>query len=282
MEGALAESTLGERVAAMPWYHTLELPGGLVTRGIFDLRPVRDRVGLPASMAGMRCLDVGSADGFWAFEMERRGAREVLSVDLEDASKVDWHAGADAVPPAFDLHRARRAFDLAKEVIGSRVERHGASVYEVSPERFGTFDFVVMGSLLLHLQDPARALGAVRTVVGGQFLSIETVSLILTALLPARPAALLGTSDSAVFWWTMNRAAHRRLLRMAGFEVVASGGPLFEPMGSWRPRLPRSRPRLRQLSYWAFHRQFGIPTCWVLARPAADTATRVGATVRCP
>ena len=44
-----------------------------MTEGMFDLRPVVDRYGLPARMDGMRALDVGTWDGFWAFEMERRG-----------------------------------------------------------------------------------------------------------------------------------------------------------------------------------------------------------------
>ena len=72
MESGLAD--LRSRVrAAGPWYHTLDLGSGVVTEGMFDLRPVVDRYGLPARMDGMRALDVGTWDGFWAFEMERRG-----------------------------------------------------------------------------------------------------------------------------------------------------------------------------------------------------------------
>lgn len=29
---------------------------------------------LPDSLDGMRCLDVGTQNGFWAFELERRAA----------------------------------------------------------------------------------------------------------------------------------------------------------------------------------------------------------------
>jgi hypothetical protein len=60
-------------VAANPvWYHSIELAPGLVTPGHIDLRPVARRV-LPERMEG-RALDVGTFDGFWAFELERRGA----------------------------------------------------------------------------------------------------------------------------------------------------------------------------------------------------------------
>src|SRR5204863_6597381 len=47
------------------WYHVLELPGGEVTPGEYDLRPIAARVPMPASLPGLRCLDVGTRDGFW-------------------------------------------------------------------------------------------------------------------------------------------------------------------------------------------------------------------------
>ena len=71
------------------WYHTLELAPDLVTEGWFDLRPYVDRYGLPERMDGMRALEVGTWDGFWAFEMERRGA-EVLALDLDDEGELDY------------------------------------------------------------------------------------------------------------------------------------------------------------------------------------------------
>src|SRR5262245_62521924 len=56
------------------WYHTIELGNGLVSRGFYDHRPVVNCYGLPDSLCGKTALDIGTADGFWAFEMERRGA----------------------------------------------------------------------------------------------------------------------------------------------------------------------------------------------------------------
>jgi hypothetical protein len=73
--------TLSTEVQAYPWYHTLELGDGIVTRGMFDHRPVLRHYPLPEDLSGLRCLDVGTMDGFWAFEMEHRGAREVVAVD---------------------------------------------------------------------------------------------------------------------------------------------------------------------------------------------------------
>ena len=68
-------AALREEVAAYPlWYHTMELGPGIVTRGWFDLRPIVERMPWP-DVRGKRCLDIGTYDGFLAFELERRGAR---------------------------------------------------------------------------------------------------------------------------------------------------------------------------------------------------------------
>jgi hypothetical protein len=57
-----------------PWYHTFELPGGIVTDGYFDLRTVVGKLPLPGSLAGKRCLDAAACEGFWSFELARRAS----------------------------------------------------------------------------------------------------------------------------------------------------------------------------------------------------------------
>ena len=71
--------TLEREVREVAWYHTMRLPQGIVTPGNFNTLEELERVPLPSSLDGRRCLDVGTADGFWAFEMERRGAAEVVA-----------------------------------------------------------------------------------------------------------------------------------------------------------------------------------------------------------
>ena len=56
------------------WYHTIDLGDGLVTPGSFDYRATIEQFGFPADMSGMTALDVGSATGFFAFELERPSA----------------------------------------------------------------------------------------------------------------------------------------------------------------------------------------------------------------
>src|SRR3954449_7987341 len=153
--------TAQEAVAANPaWYHTIELAPGVVTPGQIDLRGVVDRV-LPKDLTGKRALDVGTFDGFWAFELERRGA-EVVAIDVGAVDEAQWP------PLQRERLRARaeewgielgRGFALASEALGSRVPRIVRSVLEVTPEDLGgEVDLVFMGALVLHLRDPVGAL----------------------------------------------------------------------------------------------------------------------------
>ena len=87
-------TTLAREVEELWWYHTLELAPGVVTPGWHDMRPVLGEIPLPESLAGKRCLDVGTFDGYWAFEMERRGAAEVVAIDVIDPQKWDWPVGS--------------------------------------------------------------------------------------------------------------------------------------------------------------------------------------------
>src|SRR6478672_12771726 len=86
---ATPDPQLVEQVASVRWYHSLELPGGIETPGNFDTLGERDKLPFPTSLLGLRCLDVATSDGFWAFEMERRGAAEVVAVDVYP-SDLDW------------------------------------------------------------------------------------------------------------------------------------------------------------------------------------------------
>src|SRR3954468_19538984 len=128
---------LAAAIAEESWYHTIELPDGVVTDGRFDHRPLVPYYGLPEDMSGMRALDVGTADGFWAFEMEHRGA-EVVALELPRMSDRDFPAGAAALlsderdtPPG---HR----FELARSALGSAVELIRMRVYDLDPGELGT------------------------------------------------------------------------------------------------------------------------------------------------
>jgi len=263
---------LRRQVDELEWYHTFELPGGIVTPGLFDHRKVVGKLPIPADLTGKRCLDAASSDGFFAFELARRGAAEVYSVDLMDASRQDWQrAPLDQVKASRGSGRAATAFEVVRDALGLDVKRVDLSLYDISPETLdGPFDFIFLGNILLHLADPGRALRALRSVAkpDGVLLSFEAISMPMTILRPRTPSAQLWHEDHAQ-WWTPNMAGHKRIVHAGGWDITSSGGPLFQPLGDHKPRWPKRIPwRPRDIVYWTCTRRFGGATAWALARPA--------------
>ena len=105
------DERLASRVSQLEWYHTIELRPGIVTPGFFDHRPHLAHYHLPASLAGQRALDVATYNGFWAFEFERRGAREVVGLDIDTFADID-------LAPA---RRAAMSPELLNRKVGTRL-----------------------------------------------------------------------------------------------------------------------------------------------------------------
>jgi tRNA (mo5U34)-methyltransferase len=230
---ASRDELLAEIASRNVWYHTLELAPGVTTPGWFDLRPIVDRLPWP-DVHGKRCLDVGPYDGFLAFELERRGAAEVVAADVSHPSEWDFPAAtrpdAEAFMEEYSDVDPGGGLKIAKRALGSQVERVECNVYDLTPERVGMFDVVVCGSLLLHLRDPASALEAIHSVCREHFLSSEQVSAGLSLLSRKRAFAQVRAGDR-VQWWIPNVAAHRKLIAAAGFEIEATARPYAIPHG---------------------------------------------------
>lgn len=228
-------AALAEEVARYGWYHTLELGGGVVTPGMFDHRGVVDRYLLPGDLSGQRCLDVGTMDGCWAFEMERRGASEVVAVDIDDAEALDWPLSQRTkVVKTLDDTKGER-FALAHRALGSKVRRELRSVYELDAD-LGEFDVVFCGDLFIHLKDPATAAERLRAVCRGSAIVANPVKHFRFA--GNRPMAEFDGIDE-FGWWLTNTAGLRRLLQAAGFARVEAGKEFNLPAtsgGPWKGR----------------------------------------------
>lgn len=265
---ALALEEIQERVGARPqWYHTLELAPGVVTPGWFDLRTVAPQV-LPSSLAGKRCLDVGTFDGFWAFEMERRGASEVLAVDIVDPRAWDWPvtAGDELVKLLEDRKQGGAGFGIAVDAFDSAAQYRECSVYDLDPEDVGRFDVVFMGSLLLHLRDPIRALERLRavTAAGGTVITMDAIDPTMSRLFPRRPMATFD-GEGRPWWWMPNLAAYAQMLRSAGLEPLAPPAPVRLPRGGGHPIVKPSRAVLmnREGRRLLAATRKGDPQAWV-------------------
>lgn len=210
------DADLESRVASRRWYHTIELPGGVVTPGAFDLRPVVPHYGIPERLDGKRVLDVGTWDGFWAFEFERRGG-SVVAIDVDRLSDVALPTAIREAVEAEGLdQRFGGGFELAKEALGSSVERLTQSIYDLEPEHIGTFDLVHVGDVLQHLEAPTGALRNVRSVTVG--LAIVTVGFD-PALGDEQIVRYRGGWRNAL-WWTASLNATGQMIHDAGFSEV--------------------------------------------------------------
>jgi tRNA (mo5U34)-methyltransferase len=253
------------------WYHTIELAPGVTTPGWFDTRAIVDALPFPASLTGKRCLDIATFDGFWAFEMERRGADEVVAIDIVDPLAWDWPAGSeDEVIEALERRkRGGRGFHIAANALDSAVEYLECSVYDLDPAEHGQFDFVYLGSLLMHLRDPVRALECARSVCRGEILVVDNVNLFLTLLLRRRPAALLD-GVGRPWWWKVNLAGLVRMLEVAGFSLVRPAQRLYMPPGPGHPGAAWSKDLLvnAEARHYMLTRLKGDPHAAILAAPA--------------
>ena len=219
-----APMSLTDRVAELDWYHTLDLGDGVRTRGMFDIRPFVGKYRLPDDMSGMRALDIGTWDGFWAFEMERRGATDVVGLDIDSESELDFPPRRR--PQSFSETPRGAGFALARDVLGSRAQRVACNVYDATPEKLGgQFDLVFCGSVLIHMRDHLLALERIAGLVkpGGLFISAEEYEPRLD-LLPFAASRYLADRDRAVVFWLPARKTWRRMLWSAGFDEVREVG----------------------------------------------------------
>jgi tRNA (mo5U34)-methyltransferase len=218
------------RLDELSWYHTIDVIPGATTKGWFDLRHALDLIPWP-DVKGKRCLDIGTWDGFYAYEMERRGAAEVVAVDLADLAEMDYppdvRARADFDLSHSDSQERSAGFRLLNQILDSSVRWHGASIYSLDPSVLGTFDVVVCGSLLVHLRDPIRALEAVRRVTSGVFLSVDYIHPAVNLFARRRPLFELRAQGSDFQWWLASDRGLQHLIHVAGFDVEAMSRPFL-------------------------------------------------------
>ena len=140
------------RVESEPyWFQRVEVFPGYFSPGWDD--PAENKLpyyGLPEDLSGLRVLDIGCAEGFFAFEAERRGAREVI--------------GIDSFPDSV------RRFGIVKEARQSSANAFLMNVYDLEPKRLGTFDLVLFYGVFYHLKHPQLALERIRSICTGTLL----------------------------------------------------------------------------------------------------------------
>ena len=131
--------TAGEKrqlvASRQDWWHSIDVGDGIVTPGLVNaeyLKALVNRLQIPDRMDGLRVLDIGTHDGYFAFECERRGA-DVVAIDV--------------------LPEDSKGFALAKRLLGSQVRYYKMSVYELDETALGgPFDLVLFLGVYYHLR----------------------------------------------------------------------------------------------------------------------------------
>ena len=168
---------------------------------------------IPEDLTGLRVLDVGTFDGFYAFLAERRGAARVVAIDNEQY--VGWIASR------FGIHLEPAAgFRTIAELLRSRVEYRRLDALEVA-SLGESFDLVFCFGILHRVEAPLtllRVLG--ECLAPGGRIVLETYGVRGDPDDPCVQVHERGdvyTRDDAVYWG-FSRAGLDRLARLGGLD----------------------------------------------------------------
>lgn len=197
------------RLSRLGWYHSIELPDGGVIEGLQSLDQQRERLRqfpIPEDLTGKRVLDVGAWDGWFSFEMERRGA-EVLAVDSAKNTRL--------------LE--------ARQLLGSRIDYQIADICRLTAKDVGTFDIVLFFGVLYHLKHPLLALenvcGLCRDMACIESFVTDADPHVLPLMEFYETTELRGQADN---WVGPNLSCLLAFCRTAGFARVNFEGALGE------------------------------------------------------
>src|SRR5688572_22739694 len=226
--------SLQQEIAAVDWYHTIDLGEGITTPGLVRcLTPLQLEIG---RLDGLTVLDIGAWDGAYSFMAERLGAKRVLATDL-----VVWS----------EVWKTRNAgFQLARRVLKSNVEDMTIDVMDLSPSRPGVFDVVLFLGVLYHLRHPLLALERIFSVVRKQLI-LETHIDLADVSRPAM-AFYPGTelAGDPTNWWGPNPLAVEAMLKSVGFRTVKTVS-IFRP--EWIPWSSNDPAAVKEQGRAIFH-----------------------------
>lgn len=126
------------------WAHKIQLGSHVVTPGIIHDKIMQKELdAIPKDLTGKSVLDVGARNGGWAFECERRNAKEITAIDV-------WqNEGPNGIRD--------EPFKICKEILDSKVELIELDVLDI--EKLGKkFDIILFLGVIYHLMDPLLAL----------------------------------------------------------------------------------------------------------------------------
>jgi tRNA (mo5U34)-methyltransferase len=209
------------------WYHRIDLGDGVETPGHFRMADYLPHYGFPERMDGMRVLDVGASTGFFAYEFERRGAAEVVAVELPSWADHDFtprhrrefEQKSSGEKQNIDREVMRDGFTVVGEALGSRrVRRIWKRIYDLSAQELGTFDLVFSGAMLMHVRDPILGIQRMRECCRDDGRLIVSIS---TTMPDAKePVARFVGEWNQCNWWQMSPRCLDEVLACCDFATI--------------------------------------------------------------
>lgn len=201
-------ANLQAKVDQYPWFHSIDLGAGVVTRGAKTLDYIDaecEAILGPINLRGTSVLDIGAFNGYYSFAAKRRGAGRVVASD-----SWAWRH------PYF---RAKETFDLARAALDCDVE-----ALEIDPAELtkasGVFDVVLYLGVFYHLIDPIYCTRRI-SECAGRLLIIESH---LDALAVPQPAMVFypgaELNNDPTNWWGPNPHLVYGLMIHCGFPRI--------------------------------------------------------------
>jgi tRNA (mo5U34)-methyltransferase len=181
------------------WHHTFEIYRGLVTPGAYNPTFLLDKMQLPADLRGLRVLDIGTSDGFFALQFARLGA-EVVAIDYRGKEDHGYH--------------------VMEKLNPVEIQYHQINVYELPDQHLGEFDIVLFLGVLYHLPDMIRALQIIRQCCRATlFVETHSENDFCRDIPAARYYKGSTLANDFTNFWAPNRLCVLDLLYDTGFDV---------------------------------------------------------------
>lgn len=213
--------TLLDRINSFTfWYHKIKI-GDYITPGWAPLKP--ESYNIPEDLSGMRVLDIGSWDGYWAYKALERGAKEVVAIDnFSDRLGL------------LDSRNAWDTFLFCRKELGYTEDVCKCIDFDIEKDDLqilGKFDIIFFFGTIYHLECPSLALKNIASLANpGCSIYVESaicddyspytrenVGHGSNMVMEYYPKKEYGNNDSN--WWVPTLRCLKSMISSAGFSI---------------------------------------------------------------
>jgi SAM-dependent methyltransferase len=228
----MTEQEIKDKILELsPWYHEIYLGKGFITGPLMASAMKEEwastrRVRAGIDYTGKMVLDLGAADGMWAFEAEDLGAKTIVAADMGQSSYIPRLLFAKQIRQS----KVIPYFGVIVQDLYNRLDCF--FTYHSNGE---LFDVVQNLGLLYHVRDPLLVLSESRRCIkeGGDLL-LETAVYLDDS---KESLALLNYPEGRIYndestWWAPNKSCLLAMCKMSLFEPDEDSVSIFVQPGT--------------------------------------------------